>query len=127
MTNYRGSGSESFSIGISPPEISWTVVAGDTAAFRVYVTDEDRDPLTIGSWTIAMAVKRVSASTSQTIVSLTPGVTASDEVGEFTVALTANQSRLLATGDVFDIQLSDATRVWTVAKGTVTVISDITT
>ena len=74
-----------------------------------------------------MAVKRVSASTSQTIVSLTPGVTAADEVGEFTVALTANQSRLLATGDVFDIQLSDATRVWTVAKGTVTVISDITT
>jgi len=127
MTNYRGSGSESFSIGISPPEISWTVVAGDTAAFRVYVTDEDRDPLTIASWTIAMAVKRVSASTSQTIVSLTPGVTAADEVGEFTVALTANQSRLLATGDVFDIQLSDATRVWTVAKGTVTVISDITT
>ena len=127
MTSYRNTGASSFSINNTPPEISWTFVAGDTAAFRVYVTDEDSDPLTIGSWTIAMAVKRVSASTSQTIVSLTPGVTAGDEVGEFTVALTANQSRLLATGDVFDIQLSDATRVWTVAKGTVTVISDITT
>ena len=127
MTSYRNTGASSFSINNTPPEISWTVVAGDTAAFRVYVTDEDSDPLTIGSWTIAMTVKRVSASTSQTIASLTPGVTAADEVGEFTVALTANQSRLLATGDVFDIQLSDATRVWTVAKGTVTVISDITT
>lgn len=126
MTNYRGSGSESFSVGVTPPNISWTVVRGDTTAFRVFVTDEDRDPLEIGDWDIALDVVRQSANTSQIIVSLTPGVTAEDEDGEFTVALTANQSQILETNDIFDIQLSDANRNWTIAKGTITVIEDVT-
>ena len=126
MTNYRGSGSESFSIGVSPPEISWTVVRGDTTAFRVYVTDEDRDPLDITEWDIAMDIVREGSTSDTVIVALTPGITADDEEGEFTVALTANQSDLLETDDIFDIQLSDATRTWTVAKGTITVIEDVT-
>ena len=126
MTNYRGAGSDSFSIGTTPPQISWTVVRGDTAAFRVYVTDEDRDPLTISSWDIAMDIVREGATSDTVIVALTPGITADDEAGEFTVALTANQSDLLETGDIFDIQLSDATRTWTVCKGTITVIEDVT-
>jgi hypothetical protein len=126
MTNYRGAGSESFSIGVSPPNISWTVVRGDTAAFRVYVTDEDRNPLTISDWDIAMDVVRQGSTSDTVIVSLTPGVTADDDDGEFTVALTAEQSDSLETNDIFDIQLSDATRTWTVAKGTITVIEDVT-
>jgi len=126
MANYRGSGSESFSVGATPPEISWTVVRGDTTAFRVYVTDEDRDPLDITEWDIAMDIVREGSTSDTVIVALTPGVTADDEEGEFTVALTANQSDLLETDDIFDIQLSDATRTWTVAKGTITVIEDVT-
>jgi hypothetical protein len=126
MANYRGSGSDSFSIGAAPPEVSWTVVKGDTAAFRVYVTDENRDPLTIADWDIAMDIVREGTTSDTVIVSLTPGVTADDDDGEFTVALTANQSDLLATDDIFDIQLSDATRTWTVCKGTITVIDDVT-
>lgn len=126
MPNYRGQGSDSFSIGAAPPQISWTLVRGDTAAFRVYVTDEDRNPLTISEWDLAMDIVRESASTSQIIVSITPGVTADDDDGEFTVSLTANQSNLLETNDIFDIQLSDATRTWTVCKGTITVVEDVT-
>jgi hypothetical protein len=126
MANYRGSGSDSFSIGAAPPEVSWTIVKGDTAAFRVYVTDENRDPLTITDWDIAMDIVREGTTSDTVIVSLTPGVTADDDDGEFTVALTANQSDLLATDDIFDIQLSDATRTWTVCKGTITVIDDVT-
>jgi hypothetical protein len=56
MATYRGQGSDSFSIGAAPPTVLWTVVRGDTAAFRVYVTDENRQPLTIMSglfqWTL---------------------------------------------------------------------------
>ena len=126
MTNYRGSGSESFSVGVTPPTISWTVVRGDTTAFRVYVTDEDRNPLDITEWDIAMDIVRETTTSSTVIVALTPGITADDDEGEFTVALTANQSDLLETDDIFDIQLSDATRTWTVAKGTITVIEDVT-
>ena len=137
MTNYRGAGSDSFSIGTTPPEITWTVVSGDTAAFRVYVTDEDRNPLTIANWDIAMDIVRKyynasgEAISSAVRVALTPGITADDDEGEFTVALTANQSDLLKTSsstssDIFDIQLSDATRTWTVAKGTIIVIDDVT-
>jgi hypothetical protein len=125
MATYRGQGSDSFSIGAAPPTVLWTVVRGDTAAFRVYVTDENREPLTISEWTIAMDIARPSSSNA-VIVSLTPESTVDDDEGEFTVSLAAGESEDLETGDIFDIQLSDATRTWTVCKGTITVIEDVT-
>jgi hypothetical protein len=124
MATYRGQGTDSFSIGAPPPTVLWTLVRGDTAAFRVYVTDENREPLTIDDWTIAMDIARPSSSNA-VIVSLTPESTVDDD-GEFTVSLSSGESEDLATGDIFDIQLSDATRTWTVCKGTITVIEDVT-
>ena len=123
MATYRGQGSDSFSIGAAPPNVLWTVVRGDTAAFRVYVTDENRQPLTIDDWTISMDIVRPP---STLIVSLIPEVTLQDDDGEFTVSLTSGESEDLETGDIFDIQLSDATRTWTICKGTITVIEDVT-
>jgi hypothetical protein len=124
MTNYRGQGSDSFSVGSTPPAVSWTVVRGDTSAFRVYVTDDNRNPLTISDWTIAMDIYR--PSTDSVIVSLTPAQSDGDGEGEFTVSLTSGQSEILQTGDIFDIQLSMPSKVWTVAKGTMTIIEDVT-
>lgn len=123
MATYRGQGTDSYNIGAAPPNVVWTVVRGDTAAFRVYVTDEDRVPLTISEWNIAMDIVRPP---STLIVSLNPEVTLNDDDGEFTVSLSAGESEDLETGDIFDIQLSDGTRVWTVCKGTITVIEDVT-
>lgn len=111
-----------YSVGSVPPEIIWTVVRGDTASFRVYVTDDAKDPLIIEDWTIAMDINRGDTN----IVSLTPGATVSDNAGEFTVFLNSDESELLETDDVFDIQLSDDTRVWTVAKGKMVIIEDVT-
>jgi hypothetical protein len=125
MATYRGQGSDSFSIGSAPPTVLWTLVRGDTAAFRVYVTDEERVPLTISEWDIAMDIVRPSTNNTL-IVSLTPEATLNDDDGEFTVSLTSGESEDLVTGDAFDIQLSDGTRTWTVCKGTITVIADIT-
>lgn len=125
MATYRGQGSDSFSIGAAPPQVSWTVVRGDTAAFRVYVTDENREPITINEWTISMDVIRPSSSNAL-VVSLSPEPSVDDDDGEFTVSLSAGESEDLATNDIFDIQLSDPTRTWTVCKGTITVIEDIT-
>ena len=132
MATYRGQGTDSFSIGSPPPTVLWTLVRGDTAAFRVYVTDENREPLTIDDWTISMDIARrtVNANTGvvtyPVIVSLSPEATLDDTDGEFTVSLSAGESEDLETGDIFDIQLSDATRTWTICKGTVTVIEDVT-
>jgi hypothetical protein len=132
MATYRGQGSDSFSIGAPPPTVLWTLVRGDTAAFRVYVTDENRNPLTISEWDISMDIARrtVNANTNvvtyPVIVSLTPEATVDDNDGEFTVSLSSGESEDLETGDIFDIQLSDATRTWTVCKGTITVIEDVT-
>ena len=130
MATYRGQGSDSFSIGAAPPEVSWTVVRGDTAAFRVYVTDENREPLTISEWDISMDIARRTVNnnvvTYPVIASLNPSPSVDDDDGEFTVSLSAGESEDLETGDIFDIQLSDATRTWTVCKGTVTVIEDVT-
>jgi hypothetical protein len=132
MATYRGQGSDSFSIGAAPPQVSWTLVRGDTAAFRVYVTDENRQPITVDEWTISMDIARrtVNANTGvvtyPVIVSLSPAPSVDDDDGEFTVSLSAGESEDLATNDIFDIQLSDATRTWTVCKGTITVIEDVT-
>jgi len=130
MATYRGQGTDSFSIGAAPPTVLWTVVRGDTAAFRVYVTDENRQPLTIDDWTISMDIARRTVNnnvvTYPVIVALSPEATLDDDDGEFTVSLSAGESEDLETGDIFDIQLSDNTRTWTICKGTVTVVEDVT-
>jgi hypothetical protein len=122
----------SYLVGLVPPQVTWTVVRGDTASFRVYVTDDNKDPLVIEDWTIAMEVKRPNTTPgdftddAELIVELEPIPTEIDGDGEFTVSLTADESVLLETGDIFDIELSDASRVWTVARGTLIVIEDVT-
>jgi hypothetical protein len=130
MATYRGQGTDSFSIGAPPPTVLWTLVRGDTAAFRVYVTDENREPLTISEWDIAMDIARRTVNnnvvTYPVIVSLNPEATLDDDDGEFTVSLASGESEILETNDIFDIQLSDGSRTWTVCKGTITVIDDVT-
>ena len=49
-----------------------------------------------------------------------------DEAGEFTVTVSATQSKILRTGDVFDIQLRDGVRVWTVVQGEMIMIGEVT-
>lgn len=125
---------KTYNVGNTPPLVAWTVVRGDTAAFRVYVTDDAKQPLTIADWTIDMEIKRPNVvqdiptitDDATIIVTLTPEATTDDGPGEFTVSLTAQQSAILETGDIFDIELSDATRVWTVAQGYVNILEDVT-
>jgi hypothetical protein len=123
-----------YSVGNVPPQVAWTIVRGDTAAFKVYVTDDAKSALTIPEWTISMKVKRpnlainlgVITDDATTILTLSPLADADDLAGEFTVSLTAAQSNLLQTGDIFDIQLSQPYTVWTVAQGRLIVIEDVT-
>jgi hypothetical protein len=135
MATTRGSAS-SYSVGNNPPLVTWTVVRGDTAAFRVYVTDDDRQPLTIADWTISMKMKRpanpvippVMTDSATVLLTLTPAADADDLPGEFTVSLTATQTQTLQTGDIFDIQLSlpQDEIVWTVAQGAMVILEDVT-
>ena len=114
--------SQSYSVGNIPPQVEWTVVRGDTASFRVYVTDDLKVALNIPDWTIKMDIKRVNSL----ILSLTPYQASGDSLGEFTVSLLASESEIIETGDIFDIQLSDDTRVWTIAQGKMVIIEDVT-
>lgn len=132
MATYRSSGQDAYSVGATPPTVTWTIVRGDTASFRVYVTDDNKDPLTIADWDIEMEVKRptvagnlndVNATLIQTLI---PAATQADGSGEFTVSVTSAQSRSFETGDIFDIEMTDGTLVWTVARGTISIIEDIT-
>jgi hypothetical protein len=111
-----------YDLGSVPPQIVWTVVRGDTASFRVFVTDDAKLPLLISEWTIKADIKR----NNTVIVSLSPEQKETDGEGEFTVFLTDVQSEELETNDVFDIQLSNDTYVWTVAQGKMTIIEDVT-
>jgi hypothetical protein len=135
MATLRGS-SGSYAIGSAPPEILWTVVRGDTASFKVYVTDDTQAPLYIPDWDIEMDVKR----NELVVITLSPEAIldpVDDESipGEFLVKLTSEQSDVLQTGDIFDIQMTNEStnpesigfgQVWTVARGSVSVIEDVT-
>lgn len=126
----------SYNIGSPPPELVWTLVRGDTASFKVFVTDDSLAALFVPDWDIEMDIKRDEL----VVVTLTPQPIfdpVDDEhiPGEFLVKLTANESNLLRTGDLFDIQMTNTStnedsigfgQVWTVARGTVVVIEDIT-
>ncbi len=133
MANSRGSGS-SYAVGNTPPRVQWTVVRGDTAAFKVYVTDDLKQPLDISDWTISMKVKRpnspelagVITDSATLILTLTPAADPDDLAGEFTVSLTDSQSLILETGDIFDIQLTQPGTVWTVAQGSMVILEDVT-
>jgi hypothetical protein len=135
MATSRGSAS-TYDVGNKPPMVSWTVVRGDTAAFKMYVTDDVKQPLTIEDWTISMKVKRpvlatqsgVITDNATTILTLTPAADEDDLIGEFTVSLTAAQSIQLETGDIFDIQLASIGNaiVWTVAQGKMIILEDVT-
>lgn len=135
MATLRGS-QTSYDIGNKPPTVIWTVVRGDTSGFKVYVTDDAKEPLIlkgVGSeWDIAMKIKRptstpgVITDNATTVMLLHPEADEDDLVGEFTVWLTAEESNVLQTGDIFDIQLTDPTRVWTVCQGSMKILEDVT-
>jgi hypothetical protein len=112
-----------YNVGSIPPQIVWTIVRGDSAVFKVYVTDDAKLAIDLATWTIDMEIKR-----GETIIfALEPQPIGITELGYFIVTLLPNQSEILETGDVFDIQLFDGQyTVWTVAQGAVTVIEDIT-
>ena len=128
MATFRNQPTDSYALGSAPPEIRWTVVRGDSAAFRVYVTNDARVPLLLEDWEVAMDIYR--PSTDDVILSLSPEpIEFQDEEGSFTVTLTSAQSQLLETGDIFDIQLTELLsegRVWTVARGSMVILEDVT-
>lgn len=123
MATTRGSAS-SYAVGNKPPEVTWTVVRGDTASFRVYVADDAKVALNIPDWSIKMDIKRAGSL----VMTLLPFQDADDAVGEFTVSLASSESEILETGDIFDIQLTAnvGDTVWTVAQGSMIIIEDVT-
>ena len=137
MATYRGSGSGTYDIGERPPYVNWTVVRGDTASFRVYVTDDERQALNVSDWTISMQIKRPTTNpvvpgeitdTATLLYTLAPEADVDDGPGEFTVSLTAAQTLTLQTNDIWDIELSlpQDEIVWTVAQGKMTILEDVT-
>lgn len=135
MATLRGS-SNAYDVGNRPPVVTWTLVRGDTASFRVYVSDDQKQPLNIPDWTIAMKIKRPNSSLNAGVITddatpvldLYPAADLDDAPGEFTVFLSAAQSVNLETGDIFDIQLStlNDAQVWTVAQGKMVILEDVT-
>jgi hypothetical protein len=125
-----------FNVGNTPPSVVWTIVRGDTAAFKVYTTDDAKNPLNISDWFIEMQFKRpvnsedlgVITDNATPVITINPEADEDDGPGEFTVSLTELESQVLRTGDIFDIELSTAQRtiVWTVAQGSVVVLKDVT-
>jgi hypothetical protein len=70
--------------------------------------------------------KGIITDAATLVLNLYPVADEDDLVGEFTVWLTAEESVQLETGDIFDIQVSDPTRVWTVAQGSLKILEDVT-
>jgi hypothetical protein len=124
-----------YNLGNIPPLVNWTVVIGDSASFRIYVEDDLGNELDytndesgdITGWDIHADFRRYTLPNDNDLLfTLTPYATEFDDPGEFTVTLSPEQSKILRTGDVFDVQLSDATRVWTVCQGEMIMIGEVT-
>lgn len=136
MATLRSTTQDTYNVGGIPPQVIWTIVRGDTASFKVYVTDDARNALDLSSWAIEMEIKRpvnsqdsgIITDNADLILELFPSPDVDDLPGEFTVFLTSGQSSSLETGDIFDIELSTDQRqlVWTVAQGSISVIEDVT-
>jgi len=136
MAIYRGQGASTYDIGEKPPFVNWTIVKGDTASFKVYLTDDAKTPLTIDDWDIEVEFKRptttvepqIITDTASLIFTLTPQQDLDDADGEFKVNLTAAQTAQLRTNDIFDIEvrLPQNTLVWTVAQGKIILLEDVT-
>ena len=109
-------------IGAAPPIVRWTVVKGDSASFRIYVEDDKQVAINPNDYSIKADFRRGDSLLFSTV----PSKTAFDLAGEFTVYLTPGQCKLLATGDIFDVQLSDPVVVWTVCRGVMNVIAEVT-
>lgn len=125
-----------FNVGNIPPLVNWTCVIGDSASFRIYVEDDLKNPIdydttSAGDTTgfdISGEFRRYSDNTGDDLLfTIFPTQTEFDEVGEFTVTLSPAQSKILRTGDVFDIQLRDGiSLVWTVCQGEMIMIGEVT-
>jgi hypothetical protein len=116
-----------YNIGNKPPLVNWTIVIGDSAAFRIYVQDDLGDPIVVDDWDIEVDFRRYSDDVGDDLIfKLTPVQIETDADGEFVVSLTPAQSKQLRTGDVFDVQLSDPTRVWTVCQGEMIMLGEVT-
>ena len=124
MANYRSQ--QTISIGSEPPQSIWTIVRGDTASFKMYVQDDNKDPLVIDDWNITMDFYR--ASTSSPVLSVSPEADPDDGPGEFTVFLAYDETEILETNDEFDIQMATSGNaiVWTVLQGKIKMVEDIT-
>ncbi len=124
MAQYRNQGN--VTIGSEPPQSLWTIVRGDTASFKMYVEDDNCNPLIISDWVISMDIYR--PSTSSVILTLNPGADEDDGPGEFTVYLAHDESEILETDDRFDIQMATTgyAIVWTVLQGSIKMIEDFT-
>ena len=130
------SASGSYSVGNTPPSVTWTVVKGDTSSFRATVTNDSGNPVYIPEWSLSMKIKRPSnpsdpiviTDAATTVLTLTPSVTPDDTDGQFTVSLSSSESNQLATGDIFDIQMSNSNtgQVWTIAQGSMVILEDVT-
>ena len=126
-----------YNVGNIPPLVNWTCVVGDSASFRIYVEDDegnelDYDTTSTGDnsgWDIKGDFRRYSDNVGDDLLfTVYPDQTEFDEIGEFTVTLSPAQSKILRTGDVFDIQLTDdaTDRVWTVCQGEMIMIGEVT-
>ena len=114
-----------YGVGNIPPQVLWTIVRGDSSSFQIYVTDDQKIPLTISDWTIDMQIRRNGAL----VLAVYPATREQDGDGEFTVTLTPAESELINTNDIFDVQLTNSTDqeiVWTVIQGKINVIEDVT-
>ena len=81
----------------------------------------------VTGWDISGDFRRYSDNVGDDLLfTVYPDQSEFDEVGDFTVTVSATQSKILRTGDVFDIQLRDGVRVWTVCQGEMIMIGEVT-
>lgn len=108
-------------VGQLPTSVNLTLYQGDDFFLRIVVTGQPPPDLTLYT---AKAEIRVSANTSTVLATFDATIVDAVTVG---LHLPADQSKLLTTPAVWDVQVTDpAGIITTLAYGTVTVTREVT-
>lgn len=102
------------------------IFRGDTQTIDGVVRNQDGDTIDITGATVRMSVKKLP--TDSAFVLTRTAVLTDAQNGGFSIRLTSNDTNLPAREYVFDVELTftSPSRVHTLAKGTLIIMSDIT-
>jgi hypothetical protein len=106
-----------------PAKVDLSVYRGDTGQFRITVTDDQDNPVDVSAaaWEADIRLK----ATDPTVITNFDVQLVNGDTSSIDVLLSSDNSELLPTGCVYDVEMRVGSTVTTLIYGTITVTQDV--